>query len=155
MATFIFDFDGTIANSFSLACNIIIKHANDLRCKQLKFSELNRLKNMHAHEVLQYLEVPFWRTPLFVQKLRKILNERVNEIDVFPEWLAILSRLNQNGHQIGLLSSNSYKTAEFVLKKYHLFELFDFISCEKSLFGKKKVLLKVCRRRIGRSIHKL
>jgi phosphoglycolate phosphatase-like HAD superfamily hydrolase len=59
MATYIFDFDGTIADSFSLACNILVNHAAYLGCKQLTQSELLDLKNMHAREVLKYLNVPF------------------------------------------------------------------------------------------------
>ena len=61
MANYIFDFDGTIADSFSLACSILMSHAEYLGCKQLSTPELLTLKDMHAREVLNYLEVPFWR----------------------------------------------------------------------------------------------
>jgi len=143
MATYIFDFDGTIADSFSLVCDIVIKQAKDLGCKQLTSIDLIQLKEMHAREVLKYLGVPFWRVPAFVQKLRRIGHERIDEIKIFPEWPMVLKRLNDNQHKIGLISSNSHKTVEFILRKYGLYEFFDFIFCDKSLFGKKRCLSKL------------
>lgn len=146
MANYIFDFDGTIADSFSLACSILMNHAEYLGCKQLKTAELLTVKDMHAREVLKYLEVPFWRVALFVRKLRKITHERVDEINIFPEWPMILKQLSLN-HKIGLISSNSYEAIEFVLKKHHILNLFDFISCDKPLFGKKRCLNKLIKQR--------
>lgn len=145
MATYIFDFDGTLADSFSLVCDIVIKQAKYLGCKQLTSIDLIQLKEMHAREVLKYLCVPFWKMPSFVQKLRKLGHERMDEIKIFPEWSTILRRLNDNQHTIGLISSNSHKTVESILKKYDLYELFDFIFCDKSLFGKKRCLNKLIR----------
>lgn len=146
MANYIFDFDGTIADSFALACSILMNHAKYLGCKQLSTAELLALKDMHAREVLKYLEVPFWRVALFVRKVRKITRERADEINIFPEWPTILKQLSLN-HKIGLISSNSYEVIEFVLKKHHILTLFDFISCDKSLFGKKRCLNKLIKQR--------
>jgi phosphoglycolate phosphatase len=147
MATYIFDFDGTIADSFSLACRILRNHAHELGCKQLTMAELSLLKEMHAREVLKYLGVSFWRIPSFVRKIRNITHEHADEVHVFPEWVTILETLRCNQHQIGLISSNSRKTVEFVLRKYQLLELFNFIFCDKSLFGKKRCLSKLIRQK--------
>lgn len=146
MATYIFDFDGTLADSFALLSGILVSHAEHLGCKKLSTPELLGLKDMHSREMLKYLGVPVWRVALFVRKLRKITTEHVDEITVFSEWPEILRQLSQR-HQMGLISSNSYETVEFVLKKYQLFDLFDFISCDKPLFGKKRCLNKVLQQR--------
>jgi phosphoglycolate phosphatase len=147
MATYIFDFDGTIADSFSLACRILRNHAHDLGCNQLTLTELSQLKEMHAREVLKYLGVPFWRIPSFVRKIRSITYEHVDEVHVFPEWMTVLKTLSCNQHQIGLISSNSRNTVEFVLRKHQLFDLFNFIFCDKSLFGKNRCLSKLIRKK--------
>lgn len=139
MATYIFDFDGTIADSFSLASDILLNHAAYLGCKQLTPSELLELKNMHAREVLKYLNVPFWRVSSFVKKLKRITKQHLEDIVVFPGWAKTLQQLSLN-HQIGLISSNACSTVELVLKKHQLLDLFDFIECDKSLFGKKRAL---------------
>lgn len=143
MATYIFDFDGTIADSFLLVCDIIMKQAKYLGCTQLTSTDLLQLKEMHAREVLKYLCVPFWKVPSFVQKLRNIGHERMDEIEIFPEWPMILKQLNDKQHMIGLVSSNSHKTVEFLLKKHGLYEYFNFIFCDTSLFGKKRCLKKL------------
>lgn len=146
MATYIFDFDGTIADTFSLACSILINHAAYLGCKQLTSCELLELKNRHAREVLKYLNVPFWRVSSFVRKLKVMTNQRIDEIVIFPDWIKTLRQLSLH-HQIGVISSNSYSTVEFVLKKHQLFNLFDFIHCDKSLFSKKRVLNKLIKQK--------
>ena len=146
MANYIFDFDGTIADSFSLACSILMNHAEYLGCKQLSTAELLTLKDMHAREVLKYLEVPFWRVALFVRKVRKITHERADEINIFPEWPMILKQLSLK-HKIGLISSNSHEAIEFVLRKHHILNLFDFIYCNKPLFGKTRCLNKLIKQK--------
>ena len=139
MATYIFDFDGTIADTFSLACDILIDHAAYLGCRQLMPNELFDLKNRHAREVLNYIDVPFWRISSFVRKLKILMNQRIEDVIIFPKWRNTLQQLSLH-HQIGLISSNAYSTIEFVLKKHQLLDLFDFIDCDKSLFGKKRAL---------------
>lgn len=146
MATYIFDFDGTIADSFALACKILMTHAAYLGCKQLTIDELYELKNMHAREAIQYLSIPFWRVSSFIRKLRKIANQHVEEMTIFPEWINTLRALSID-HHIGLISSNSYKTIELVLKKHQLFELFDFIYGDRAVFGKKRCLKKLLKHR--------
>ena len=152
MATYIFDFDGTIADSFSLACDVFLNQAKYLGCKQLTPSELLPLKEMHAREVLKYIGIPWWRTASFVKKLRKIGTERVNEIRLFPEWSMILNRLKENNHTIAIVSSNTLNTIEIILKKHDLYHLFDFIVCDQSLFNKKRCLNKfINQQRLNRS----
>lgn len=147
MAAYIFDFDGTIADSFSLACYILVNHADDLGCKKLTNTELLKLKDMHTREALKYMDIPFWRVAFFVRKLRKIAKDYVDEITIFPGWSKTLNILQSNQHQIGLMSSNSLEIVEYVLKKYHIIDFFDFISCDKALFGKKRSLNKLIRQR--------
>ncbi len=147
MSAYIFDFDGTIADSFSLACRILLNHSDYLGCKQLTSTELLMLKELHAREVLKYIGIPFWRIASFVKKIRKMSIGYADQVNVFPEWQTILSSLNDKKHHVGLISSNSYQTVEFILDKYKLTHLFDFISCEHPLFGKKRVLKKIIRQK--------
>lgn len=147
MATYIFDFDGTIADSFPFVCHIIINHADKLRCKRLSLPDLVMLKELDSRAVLKYLGIPFWRVAAFVRTLRKITHAQVDDIPIFPGWLEALQTLRANHHQIGLISSNSQQNVEFILRKYHLIDLFDFIVCDKPLFGKTRCLQKLIQRR--------
>ena len=95
------------------------------------------------YEVLKYLGVPFWKTFSFTKNLRKACDKRANDIVIFTEWLEVLSVLKNKQHILGIISSNSRKTIESSLKKYSVYELFDFITCETPLFGKAKSLKKI------------
>jgi len=147
VANYIFDFDGTIADSFPVACDVILKHAEYLRCKQLSRTEILHLKEMNIREALKYIQMPFWRTAAFVRKLRKLGNARVDEVKIFPEWRSILNALKENRHVIGIMSSNSHQTIERLLRKNNLYELFDFIHSGTALFGKKRQLKKIIAQR--------
>lgn len=114
----------------------LIVQEERLLARQLTPNELLELKNLHARQVLKYLNVPFWRISSFVRKLKMMTNQRIEDIAIFPDWIKTLQQLSLH-HQIGLISSNAYSTVEFVLKKHELWDLFDFIDCDKSLFGKK------------------
>jgi len=143
MATYIFDFDGTLADSVPIVRDIILNQAKFLGCRQLTLNEISALRNMHAYEVLKHLHVPFWKTFSFTNKLRKACNKRVDDITIFTEWFDVLHTLKNNQHALGIISSNSRKIIEFTLKKYHVYDFFDFITCETPLFGKAKILKKV------------
>lgn len=147
MAVYLFDFDGTIADSFPLACDLLLKNAKYLRCKQLSLAEIAQLKEMDVREIAQYFQIPFWRIAGFVKKLRKLGNERIDEVKIFSEWLSILKTLKENKHELGIVSSNSLKTIKALLIKNNLYQLFDSIHCGASLFGKKRQLKKIITQR--------
>lgn len=146
MSTYIFDFDGTLADSFPIACDILLKHAKYLGCKQLSSSDLDRLRNMDVREILKYLEIPYWKIPWVLKKLRKLGKQNIDEIIIFPEWIEVLKTLKNNKHTLGIISSNTQETIQYILRKYALDKLFDFIVCEKLLFGKSRSLKKLIKR---------
>ena len=146
MSTYIFDFDGTIADSFHIACDILIKQAKFLGCRQLSSNNINKLRSMHAREILKYLEIPFWKTPWFLKKLRKLGGEKVEEVALFSGWPETLKTLKDNQHILGIITSNSHTNVSFLLKKYSLDKLFDFVVCEKRLFSKAHALKKLIKR---------
>ena len=146
MATFIFDFDGTLADSFPIVADILLKQAGHLNCKQLTSNEIKALKGLHAREVLRYLDVPLWKSFLFVKKFRKLNLEKVTEVIIFPEWFEVLKKLKFSKNQLGIISSNSGDTIKFVLQKHGLVDLFDFIIGEQPLFRKAHCLRKIIKR---------
>lgn len=145
MSTYIFDFDGTIADSFSIVRDVLLKQAKYLGCRQLSSTGVDNLRNMHTREMLKYLDVQFWKTPWFLEKLRKLINTRVAEVVIFPGWLEVFRMLKSNEHTLGIVSSNSQKTINFFLRKYALHGLFDFIVSGKYLLGKANSLKKLIR----------
>lgn len=146
MAVYIFDFDGTIADSFPLVCNILQTQADKLKCKALQASEITRVKNMHAREMFKYLGVHFWRIPGFTQQLRRAGRERIAEVEIFPGWRETLEYLKSKNHRLGIVSSNSLENIHFLLAKYELSDFFDFVISEKYIFGKGRCLRKIIKR---------
>ncbi len=145
MATYIFDFDGTLADSFSLVCDIVMQEASILKCKQLEAHEIALLSNMEAKQVLSYLRIPIWRRMTFIRKLRQLTAQRIHDMRLFSEWPLILKQLVKKKHQLGIISSNSHQTVTAVLNQYNIAHLFSFIDCDNTLSSKKRCLSKAIR----------
>ena len=135
----LFDFDGTIADTISAGLEIINSHAEKFGYKKLE-GDLNT--HMSAMQLVKLAKIKFWKLPYRVYQLKKKLSEKSDELKVLPEAPELIKKLNEAGYELGILTSNSYKTVTAFLKKYQLDSFFTFLRTDVSLFGKKKALAK-------------
>ena len=135
----LFDFDGTIADTISAGLEIINSHAEKFGYKKLE-GDLNT--HMSAMQLVKLAKIKFWKLPYLVYQLKKKLSEKSDELKVLPEAPELIKKLNEAGYELGILTSNSYKTVTAFLKKYQLDSFFTFLRTDVSLFGKKKALAK-------------
>ena len=135
----LFDFDGTIADTISAGLEIINSHA-----KKYGYKKLDGDINTHfsALQLIKLAEIKLWKLPYLIYQLKKKLSEKSDELKILPEALLLIKKLNESGYELGILTSNSYKTVKAFLKKYELDSYFSFLRTDVSLFGKKKALSK-------------
>ena len=140
MSSFIlFDFDGTIADTISAGLEIINSHA-----EKYGYKRLDRDINTHfsALQLVKLAEIKFWKLPYLIYQLKKKLAEKSDELKILSEAPELIKKLNDEGYELGILTSNSFKTVKAFLKKYELDSFFSFLRTDVSLFGKKKALKK-------------
>ena len=135
----IFDFDGTIADTISAGLEIINAHADKYGYKRLD-GDINT--HFSALQLVKLAEVKLWKLPYLIYQLKKKLAEKSDELKVLSESPVLIKKLNEAGYELGILTSNSYKTVTAFLKKYELDSYFSFLRTDVSLFGKKKALAK-------------
>ncbi len=135
----LFDFDGTIADTISAGLEIINSHAEKYGYKRLD-GDINT--HFSALQLVKLAEVKLWKLPYLIYQLKKKLSEKSDELQVLPEAPTLIKKLNEAGYELGILTSNSYKTVKAFLKKYQLDSYFTFLRTDVSLFGKKKALAK-------------
>lgn len=140
MANYIFDFDGTIADNFALICDILQSHHLKLGSKKLESAEFEVIRNMHASDMLMYLEVSSSNKISFINSLQALCRSRHNEIKVFSDYMHILPKLKSNGHTIGIISSNSTDIIRLVLEVNQLNDFFDYVIGDQGLFSKADCL---------------
>ena len=135
----LFDFDGTIADTISAGLEIINSHAEKYGYKRLD-GDINT--HFSALQLVKLAEVKLWKLPYLIYQLKKKLSEKSDELKVLPEAPELIKKLNDAGYELGILTSNSFKTVKAFLKKYELDSFFSFLRTDVSLFGKKKALKK-------------
>ena len=135
----LFDFDGTIADTISAGLEIINSHAEKYGYKRL---DGDVKTHFSALQLVKMAEVKLWKLPYLIYQLKKKLSEKSDELKVLPEAPELIKKLNDAGYELGILTSNSFKTVKAFLNKYQLDSYFTFLRTDVSIFGKKKALAK-------------
>src|SRR5579872_2804322 len=103
MATLIFDFDGTIADSLP----VIMKIFRELtHTPPISEAEISRLRRLPLHDLARELHVAKWRMPLLVWRGRRVMKKRVGEVGIFSGMAEVIEQLHGQGHTLMVMSSN-------------------------------------------------
>ncbi len=136
--TIIFDFDGTIADSYIITFRIYNELAEKYNLKSIPEADISILRTMKPFELLSYFQIPFHKIPFLLFEGRSLFKKYVHELEPISGMKEVLEQLSKK-YKLGILTSNNAENVEYFLKKHKL-ELFAFIHSEKNLFGKDKAL---------------
>jgi phosphoglycolate phosphatase len=142
----IFDFDGTLADSFPFFLRVFDLLAEEHGYRRASAGEIALLRRSSAREVMRHVGLPAWRLPLVARDFIRLLRTNRGSVPLFEGVAAVLEELRCAGVQVGVVSSNSYDNVLAVLgdaaRAVRHFE------CGASIFGKRSRLEKL-RRRAG------
>lgn len=141
----VFDFDGTLGDSFTWFLDVINQVARRHRFNEVDLRDVEHLRGLTSREVIAKLAVPRWRLPAIARHMRSLMAEEIHRIRLFPEIVDVLRGLSQGQVAMALVSSNSTTNVKQVLGN-EMTALFQFFECGSSLFGKAARLRKVLRR---------
>ncbi len=136
MKTLLFDFDGTIVDSFELGLSILNNLAHRYKKNDLSNLSTEEIKSMHALKVVQHFGIPLYQLPFFVYKAKIAFNKNIADVKVFPEIIPALNLL-KNSYRLAILSSNSEENISYILENNKI-NFFDFIHSGSSIFGKAR-----------------
>lgn len=143
MKTLIFDFDGTIADSFELALDI----AHELLgLEQINKKELARLRGMPPAKIIRELHIPLTRLPRLLLTGRQMMHARIGEVHPFSGIGETIRALHTSGFHLLVMSSNSEQNVRTFLRANRLEPYFDGVYGSVALFNKSTALRKVLRR---------
>lgn len=140
----IFDFDGTLADTFGWFAAMLNTIAAKYHFKQVDPSEYETMRGLDARSVLKYLGVPLWKIPLIAGHMRKLMGHDIHNIALFEGVEHLLRRLSQMGATLAVVSSNSTENIRHVLGA-ELSALITHFECGVSVFGKEMKLRKILR----------
>ena len=140
----VFDFDGTLANSFGWFVSVLDEVAQRYRLRRIGLDEVESLRSLGTREVLSALAVPRWKLPFIARHMRGLKRESLAEIDLFPGVDVLLDRIGRAGITRAIVSSDTEANIRQVLGPENERRI-DLYDCGASLFGKRAHIARVMR----------
>jgi phosphoglycolate phosphatase len=137
----VFDFDGTIADTFP----IFVEFA---RSEGFDFSpaETEGLRNLSMRDVITKLKLPTWKIPFLANKFHVYFQKASPKVPLFEGVADAIRKIYENGHVLAIVTSNSRSNVENLLDRDGIRDCFEIIHSERNLFGKARPLRKIMRR---------
>jgi phosphoglycolate phosphatase len=143
MPTLIFDFDGTLADSFELAIDIAYGLTG---LPPIDAKDVARLRRLPLLKAIREIGIPLHRVPRLLLAGRQAMHERINEVRPFAGIVETLQTLHQSGYHMLVMSSNSEQNVRTFLRINKAEHYFDGVYGGVGLFNKSAALKKLLRR---------
>jgi len=131
----IFDFDGTVADSFDESLLSYNRVAPRLRLRPMREDELPALRRMSAGQLLEALGIPMWKLPRLMIAARADLHDHFHSVAPIPGIAEALAELSGAGCHLSIVTSNSEENVRNFLIR-HGIDSFETVVAGASIFGK-------------------
>lgn len=131
---FIFDFDGTLADSGPWMIEALNGAASKFGFRQLSREEIEALRGKDNRTIMRELGVSWWRLPRIATHVRQLAREAPPP-PLFADIPAMLRALRDAGRTLAIVSSNSEETVRRALGPDNS-AFIEAYGCDASMFGK-------------------
>jgi phosphoglycolate phosphatase len=135
----LFDFDGTIADTFELAITIGKRISDSFRLQIVTNEEIVRFRNMPFRDAVRALQIPIRKMPALLMRIRREIHENIDDIYPFCGMRDVLHELRSRCDLLGMVTSNSEENVARFLQRHEL-DFFDFGAYSSAIFGKASKL---------------
>jgi phosphoglycolate phosphatase len=136
----LFDFDGTIADTYQAIANITNQLSTEFGYKALNPEELLLIKNLSSREIVKRSEISIFKLPFLVRRVRTELSKEIAELTPITGISQVLFELKNRGYVLGIVTSNIKENVEVFLAKNQLNSVFTYIYSSTGIFGKHRVI---------------
>lgn len=132
----LWDFDGTLANTLSLA----LTNYNELAARYgfRPVEDPESVRHLNMHEFLKQYNVPKWRVPGLFASFLKSMQTAIRSVPLFPGIAEAIRELQGDGMEHAVVSSNSTANIHSCLKHNDAGDLFRDVCGTSRLFGKER-----------------
>ena len=138
----IFDFDGTLADTFPCFVRVFDEAAAKYNFKPLDRDNAQGLRGLDARQIMALHDIPLWKTPAIARFMRARIGDEAHTITLFDGVAAALRTLHARGVVLTIVTSNSRANVQRILGPQML-ALFTRVECGAGLFGKLPKVRKV------------
>ncbi len=139
----IFDFDGTLGDTFDVILKIYNNNAPSFGLKTVKQKDLENLRNLKLSELFKELNISKSKAPFLIYQCTNEFKREIKYVKPFKEIPELLKILKTRGYKLGILTSNTRENVEIFLENNELKSYFSFVCTSKNIFGKDKALTKI------------
>ena len=139
---FLFDFDGTVADSLRIAHSILNELAVEFRFRSLPPEELDHVRTLGTRDFIRHMGISGWRVPRISKRGLSLFQERIADVQPIAGMPEVLEELHGRGHRIGILTSNS-ETNVLAFIARHRLPYFHFVRTSSKLFGKSREMSRI------------
>ena len=142
----IFDFDGTVADSFGAMMEIFEEHKKEFGFENFGEKELKIYRELGVAELIKKRNISVWKILKILRVGKRLMNQKIKSVKPFEGIKEELIKLKEKGLLLGIISTNSEENIKEFLKKNEI-EMFDYVVGKGSLFGKTKVIRNILKKR--------
>lgn len=142
----VFDFDGTLADCLDLSLEILNQLAPEFGYRAVDPAEMPELRNHGPRYIMKALGISKLKVPFLMDRCRKEYRRRLGEVQPFTGLGEALKQLRERGYTLGIVTSNAEENVQLFLETHGL-QYFEFIHGKSSIWGKKRDLAKLLRKR--------
>ncbi len=139
----LFDFDGTLADSFPFFVATFNGLAARHGFRSVGVDDVARLRGMGPREIMANVGMPTWKLPIVAKDFIAAMRAGRASIRLFDGIAEVLAELDRRGVAIAVVSSNARDNVEAVLGPSAARVL--HFECGMSMFGKTARIAKVLR----------
>lgn len=134
----IFDFDGTIADSFEYVFDFLRREAHDTR--RYGRADMDAFRAMSMKDLALALGVPVWHLPLTYFRGRRVMRAHMEHVQPFSGMIDVVKQLHAAGCELFITSSNSGRNIRHLLKRQGVEGYFHTVSSNAGITGKPALL---------------
>ena len=142
----IFDFDGTIGDTYQAVVDITNGLSSEFGYKPLDKETSLLLKNLSSKEIVKQSEVSLFKLPFLVKRIQTEMGKQIEHLEPIAGIPEVLKELKRQDYILGIITSNAENNVVAFLEKQKLAHLFDFIYSGATLFGKHRIINKVAKK---------
>lgn len=132
----IFDFDGTLADSFPYFLSTVNLLAEKYNFPRIDPENVDQLRGMDARQLMKNAKLPAWKIPLIARSFISLMSRDIHQIRLFEGIADVLKQLSDQGVRLAVVSSNSEENIRRVLGPENV-PLITYYGCGTTLFGKQ------------------
>ncbi|MEO8673573.1 MAG: HAD-IA family hydrolase [Tahibacter sp.] len=140
----LFDFDGTLADSFPWFWKMLPEIIVEFRLKPLDATRRDEYRQLSARAIMAEVGIRWWRVPAIARYFRRRMTQEIHTIALFDGIRDMLHRLHAAGVRIAIVSSNTEANVRHVLGT-ETSACIDHFGCGAPVLGKRRKTLRAIR----------